>query len=104
MSLNTSLVSSKPYTSIPPHGRWQHFNVGGRQRLEQLIQSWGNIDTQEKSRRLLDLFLISVLLDAGAGNVWKFTTVGAVVRAVVATPLMSETVPSTTLLSEVTDP
>src|ERR1700736_5327571 len=63
-----------PYTGIPPHGRWQHFNVGGTPRLEQLIQSWGTIDSQERTRRLLDLFLVSVLLDAGAGNVWKFTT------------------------------
>jgi hypothetical protein len=65
---------NSPYTSIPPHGRWQHFNAGGRQRLEQLIQSWGDIESQERTRKLLDLFLVSVLLDAGAGNVWKFTT------------------------------
>jgi hypothetical protein len=63
-----------PYTSIPPHGRWQHFNAGGRQRIEQLIESWGSMASQERTRRLLDLFLVSVLLDAGAGNVWKFTT------------------------------
>ena len=63
-----------PYTNIPPHGRWQHFNAGGRQRLEQLIQSWGNISSQDRTRRLLDLFLVSVLLDAGAGNAWKYTT------------------------------
>ena len=29
---------------------------------------------EERTRRLLDLFLVSVLLDAGAGNAWKFTT------------------------------
>jgi hypothetical protein len=29
---------------------------------------------QERTRRLLDLFLVSVLLDAGAGTLWKFTT------------------------------
>jgi Protein of unknown function (DUF1688) len=29
---------------------------------------------QEQTRRLLDLFLVSVLLDAGAGNLWKYTT------------------------------
>jgi len=27
----------------------------------------------EETRRLLDLFLVSVLLDAGAGNEWKYT-------------------------------
>ena len=32
------------------------------------------MNPQERTRRLLDLFLVSVLLDAGAGNLWKFTT------------------------------
>lgn len=38
------------------------------------MQSWGNVSLQERTRRLLDLFVVSVLLDAGAGNVWKYTT------------------------------
>ncbi len=29
-------------------------------------------DDKEICRRLIDLFLVSVLLDAGAGNVWKY--------------------------------
>lgn len=61
------------YSSIPPHGRWQHFDVGGRPRIDQLLQSWpSTIDAQERTRRLIDLFLISVLLDAGAGNKWSY--------------------------------
>ncbi|QKX61171.1 uncharacterized protein TRUGW13939_08318 [Talaromyces rugulosus] len=61
------------YSSIPPHGRWQHFDVGGRPRINQLLQSWpSTIDVQERTRRLIDLFLISVLLDAGAGNKWSY--------------------------------
>lgn len=32
------------------------------------------MDKQEQVRRLLDLFLVSVLLDAGAGNLWEFKT------------------------------
>lgn len=28
---------------------------------------------QEITKRLIDLFLVSVLLDAGAGNVWSYT-------------------------------
>lgn len=31
-----------------------------------------SIDAQERTRRLIDLFLISVLLDAGAGNKWVY--------------------------------
>ncbi|GIK00148.1 hypothetical protein Aspvir_004168 [Aspergillus viridinutans] len=61
------------YASIPPHGRWQHFDVGGRPRVNQLLQSWpSTIDAQERTRRLIDLFVVSVLLDAGAGTKWSY--------------------------------
>ena len=61
------------YSTIPPHGRWQHFEVGGRPRVTQLLQSWpSTIDNQERTRRLIDLFLVSVLLDAGAGTEWSY--------------------------------
>ena len=61
------------YGSIPPHGRWQHFEVGGRPRVTQLLQSWPtSVDNQERARRLVDLFLVSVLLDAGAGTKWSY--------------------------------
>lgn len=60
------------YSKIPPHGRWQHFEVGGVPRVEELLSSWTNIDMPEKTRRLLDLFLVSVLLDAGAGSKWGY--------------------------------
>jgi hypothetical protein len=61
------------YDTIPPHGRWQHFDVGGRPRVEQLLASWPlTVDNQERCRRLLDLFLVSVLLDAGAGTQWQY--------------------------------
>ncbi|EME43293.1 hypothetical protein DOTSEDRAFT_89200 [Dothistroma septosporum NZE10] len=61
------------YHTIPPHGRWQHFEVGGRPRVEQLMQTWpSTVDNQERTRRLIDLFLVSVLLDAGAGTKWQY--------------------------------
>lgn len=61
------------YSTIPPHGRWQHFDVGGRPRVQQLMDSWpSSVDGQERCRRLLDLFLVSVLLDAGAGTKWSY--------------------------------
>jgi hypothetical protein len=61
------------YASIPPHGRWQHFDVGGRPRVDQLMAAWpSTVDAQERTRRLIDLFLVSVLLDAGAGTQWQY--------------------------------
>lgn len=61
------------YQTIPPHGRWQHFDVGGRPRVDQMIQTWpSSVDAAEQTRRLIDLFLVSVLLDAGAGTKWQY--------------------------------
>ncbi|KAJ9158279.1 DUF1688-domain-containing protein [Coniochaeta hoffmannii] len=62
-----------PFTSIPPHGRHQHFAVGGRDRVAQLLSTFPeDVDNTERCRRLIDLFLVSVLLDAGAGTQWSF--------------------------------
>ncbi|RIA87463.1 hypothetical protein C1645_696021 [Glomus cerebriforme] len=65
----------KDIGEIPPHGRWRHFDVGGRLRVQILIDQWKQnniIDPQEITRRILDLFVVSVLLDAGAGNSWSY--------------------------------
>ncbi|KAF5641679.1 DUF1688 domain protein [Fusarium sp. NRRL 25303] len=63
------------YHEIPPHGRWQHFNVGGTDRVSSLL---ADIDGDlVKTRVLVDLFWVSVLLDAGAGDVWSFTEPGS---------------------------
>ncbi|KAK9457477.1 hypothetical protein V1511DRAFT_520381 [Dipodascopsis uninucleata] len=64
------------YGVIPPHGRWQHFNVGGVKRVEELVASWKDVESIEVARRLVDLFVVSVLLDAGAGNSWTFKEPG----------------------------
>lgn len=62
------------YASIPPHGRWQHLNHGGEPRVEGLIAKWreSGVDEIEIARKLVDLLVFSVLVDAGAGNSWKF--------------------------------
>ncbi|KAK0652585.1 hypothetical protein B0T16DRAFT_427009 [Cercophora newfieldiana] len=65
-----------PFTSIPPHGRHQHFAVGGRDRIAHLLSTFPeDVDTTERCKRMIDLFLVSVLLDAGAGNKWSFKSV-----------------------------
>jgi hypothetical protein len=62
-----------PFNTIPGHGRYQHFGVGGRDRIAELLASLPEtVDNQERCRRLLDLFLVSVLLDAGAGTEWSY--------------------------------
>ncbi|KAG2184864.1 hypothetical protein INT43_000777, partial [Umbelopsis isabellina] len=70
-------VITKKYDSldkIPPHSRWRHFDAGGYSRVQDLIDEWKNagVDATERTRRLVDLFLVAVLLDAGAGMQWKY--------------------------------
>ncbi|KAF4332605.1 urg3 [Fusarium beomiforme] len=67
------------YDTIPPHGRWQHFEVGDVARVDSLVKRWSSedgVDQTEITRRLVDLFFVSVLLDAGAGDVWRFKEPG----------------------------
>ncbi len=41
--------------------------------MDQLLATWpSTVDNQERTRRLIDLFLVSVLLDAGAGTRWSY--------------------------------
>lgn len=63
------------YTRIPPHSRWRHLDANGIHRIDWLLQTWelAGLETQEQNRRLIELFIIAVLLDAGAGNTWTFT-------------------------------
>ncbi|AAS50812.2 ABR042Wp [Eremothecium gossypii ATCC 10895] len=65
---------------IPPHGRLQHFNVGGVDRVGELLRGWRGVDDIELSRRLVDLVVLSVLLDAGAGSQWSFREPGSGLR------------------------
>ncbi|PWZ00558.1 DUF1688-domain-containing protein [Testicularia cyperi] len=79
------------FASIPPHGRWRHFDVGDIPRVTTILSRWAGVktgssdsavpstsaagqpvDPTEAARRLVDLFIVSVLLDAGAGTKWKY--------------------------------
>lgn len=47
--------------------------MNGKDGVELMMAGWGApIDPSERCRRLLDLFLVSVLLDAGSGTSWKY--------------------------------
>ncbi|OIW27697.1 DUF1688-domain-containing protein [Coniochaeta ligniaria NRRL 30616] len=63
------------FHTIPPHGRWQHFEVGNVPRITNMMDQWKKkgCDDVELTRRLIDLFFVSVLLDAGAGDHWRYT-------------------------------
>nr|WP_307599887.1 URC4/urg3 family protein [Variovorax boronicumulans] len=63
-----------PWDTIPYHSRWRHFEAGGIDRLKQLHELLGKgIDARQRARAHIDLVLVSVLLDAGAGPDWHYT-------------------------------
>ena len=70
-----SALDLRSCKQIPPHGRWRHLDAG-LPRVQPLIEKWNASasppDIKEVTKRLLDLFLVSVLLDAGAGNAWAY--------------------------------
>ncbi|CAO3459212.1 Possible pyrimidine-degrading protein DUF1688 [Azospirillum argentinense] len=62
---------SYPDLDVPYHSRWRHFVVNGDDR-------WGTLaaelsaDADEIARIRFDLAVTSVLLDAGAGDCWRY--------------------------------
>jgi hypothetical protein len=61
-----------PDLNIPYHSRWRHFETGGIDRLAVLEAALAELDTATKARARIDLAMISVLLDAGAGTDWHY--------------------------------
>jgi hypothetical protein len=47
-------------------------------RITNLLEGWkkSGSDDMELTRRLIDLFFVSVLLDAGAGDHWRYVEPG----------------------------
>lgn len=60
-----------PDLKIPYHSRWRHFSAGGIDRWNELA---ARIDAgaTERARIAVDLAMVSVLLDAGAGEHWRY--------------------------------
>jgi Protein of unknown function (DUF1688) len=61
-----------PDGGIPYHSRWRHFEAGGVDRAGQLDALLGPLDAATRARAQIDLALVSVLLDAGAGPRWTY--------------------------------
>ncbi|MEM7026157.1 MAG: URC4/urg3 family protein [Pseudomonadota bacterium] len=61
-----------PSLVVPYHSRWRHFTVGGRDRWSDLAAGLGHLDAAERARVQFELVVISVFLDAGAGDAWRY--------------------------------
>jgi Protein of unknown function (DUF1688) len=61
---------------IPFHSRWRQFEAGGRDRWAALAEKLNGLPKEEIARRRIDLAVVSVLLDAGAGPAWSYREPG----------------------------
>ena len=61
-----------PDLTIPYHSRWRHFEAGGIDRTAGLRALGG----PDGARAMIDLAVVSVLLDAGAGPAWSYDEAG----------------------------
>jgi hypothetical protein len=61
-----------PTLDVPLHSRWRHFESGAIDRWTKAsaVACWP--DELAKARAAFDLVIVSVLLDAGAGLVWRY--------------------------------
>ena len=61
-----------PDLRIPFHSRWRHFEAGGVDRKAELDTLLQGRSVAEVARAQIDLTVVSVLLDAGAGPSWSY--------------------------------
>ncbi len=61
-----------PGLQIPFHSRWRHFEAGGLDRKAELDRLLAGRDGPARARAMVDLTVVSVLLDAGAGPTWTY--------------------------------
>jgi hypothetical protein len=74
-----------PDLQIPVHGRINHFRAGGVDRVAELdarltaaaeVVAIAGGDRDATARAWIDLIVVSVLLDAGAGDAWRYVEPG----------------------------
>ena len=61
-----------PDLKVPVHSRWRHFEAGGIDRKAELDAHFADRTSIAAARSRVDLTVVSVLLDAGAGPSWSY--------------------------------
>ncbi len=61
-----------PKLDVPYHSRWRHFSVGGIDREAVLDRLLNTTSRRQAVMAKLELAIVSVLLDAGAGSTWRY--------------------------------
>lgn len=74
-----TIAERYPDLRIPFHSRWRHFQIGGVDRWNALAEGMGSARAADVARSRIDLAVVSVLLDAGAGDAWRYLEPGSAV-------------------------
>ncbi|MEW6643387.1 MAG: URC4/urg3 family protein [Pseudomonadota bacterium] len=61
-----------PLGEVPFHSRWRHFMIDGEDRWAAIAATASWSDPVARARAEFDLAIVSVLLDAGAGAMWRY--------------------------------
>ena len=61
-----------PNLDIPYHSRWRHFEAGGINRIKKMQEQLNTLPADTHGKILYELVIISVFLDAGAGQHWRY--------------------------------
>jgi hypothetical protein len=67
-----TIADRYPHLDVPFHSRWRHFETGGIDRWASLAEKHADADGDTTARMRIDLAVTSVLLDAGAGDAWRY--------------------------------
>lgn len=68
----TVMREAYPDLAVPYHSRWRHFEFDGIDRWGSLAAALDDANPAERARARIDLAVVSVLLDAGAGPDWSY--------------------------------
>ncbi len=66
-----TITRNYPNLNIPFHARWRHFILKGDNRWQRILD-FLDVTSDERARISFDLAIVSVLLDAGAGDSWSY--------------------------------
>ena len=72
------IAENYPDNNVPYHSRWRHYEVGNQSQLKQLRTIEQSLSSIERAKLGLDLILPSVLVDAGAGPDWQYSSSNSV--------------------------
>ncbi len=70
--LDTTRRHYSSWDEVPFHSRWRHFELGGVDRTMALRRQAAAQSREELARTGIDLAVVSVLLDGGAGDAWRY--------------------------------